>query len=82
MCTAAVPPSAPEALRMLQPLLGALAGEDVADLPAEVLAKRLRVLAQANVMGAAARGRSWRRSTPRTGIWPMGSARRGPGWSM
>ena len=81
MCTAAVPPSAPEALRMLQALLAALAGEDAAGLPAEVLAERLRVLEQADAMGAAARGRLWRRSRLRTGTSRTGSAPSGPGWS-
>ena len=57
MCTAAVPPSASEALEMLQTLLGVLAGQDAADLPDEVLAESLRALERADAVGAALRGR-------------------------
>ena len=57
MCTAAVPASANEALRMLRSLLGALAGQDAAGLPAEVLAEGLQVLEQTDAVGAAVRGR-------------------------
>jgi hypothetical protein len=39
MCTAAVPSSAHEALELLQALLGVLASQDAADLPAEVRPK-------------------------------------------
>ena len=57
MCTAAVPPSASEALEMLQTLLGVLAGQDAADLPDEVLAESLRALERVDAVGAALRGR-------------------------
>jgi hypothetical protein len=57
MCIAAVPPSADEALRMVQSLLGALAGEDAVGLPAEVVAGRLRALERMDAIGAALRGR-------------------------
>ena len=57
MCTAAVPAGASEAFEMLESLLGSLAGQDAAELPAEVLAERLRVLERADAVGAALRGR-------------------------
>jgi hypothetical protein len=57
MCTAAVPSSASEALRMLPSLLRVLAGADTAGQPAEVLAEGLRMLEQADAVGAAVRGR-------------------------
>ena len=57
MCTAAVPPSASEALEMLQTLLGVLAGQDAAGLPDEVLAEGLRALERVDAVGAALRGR-------------------------
>ena len=57
MCTAAVPPSASEALEMLQTLLGVLAGQDAAELPDEVLAESLRALERVDAVGAALRGR-------------------------
>jgi hypothetical protein len=57
MCTAAVPPSASEALEMLQTLLGVLAGQDAAELPDEVLAEGLRALERVDAVGAALRGR-------------------------
>ncbi len=57
MCTAAVPPSASEALEMLQTLLGVLAGQDAADLPDEVLAESLRALERVDAVEAALRGR-------------------------
>ena len=57
MCTAAVPAGASEAFEMLESLLGSLAGQDAAELPAEVLAGGLRVLERAEAVGAAVRGR-------------------------
>jgi Domain of unknown function (DUF222) len=57
MCTAAVPASAGEALGLVEALLGSLAGEDPAELPAEVVAGRLRALERADAIGAALRGR-------------------------
>jgi hypothetical protein len=47
MCTAAVPASASEVLRMLPSLLRVLAAADPAGQPAEVLAEGLRTLEQA-----------------------------------
>jgi len=57
VCTAAVPAGASEAFEMLESLLGSLAGQDAAELPAEVLAERLRVLERADAVGAALRSR-------------------------
>jgi hypothetical protein len=57
MCTAAVPPGASQGLEMLESLLGVLAAADTTDLPAEVLAQRLRALERADAVGAALRGR-------------------------
>ena len=57
MCTAEVPGSAGQALEMLESVLRSLAGLDAAELPAEVLAERLRVLERADAVGAALRGR-------------------------
>jgi hypothetical protein len=59
MCTAAVPASASaeDALGLVEALLGSLAGEDAAELPAEVLAGRLRALERVDAIGAALRGR-------------------------
>ncbi len=57
MCTAAVPAGDDEALDMLESLLGSLAGADPAELPAEILARRLRALERADAVGAALRGR-------------------------
>ena len=57
MCTAAVPASAGEAFGMLESLLGSLAGQDPAGLPAAVVAERLRALERADAVGAALRGR-------------------------
>jgi hypothetical protein len=57
MCTAAVPASASEALRMLPALLRVLAGVDPAGQPGEVMAEGLRALEQADAVAAAVRGR-------------------------
>jgi len=57
MCTAAVPAGSGEALRLVESLLGSLAGEDAAELPAEVVAERLRALERVDAVGAALRGR-------------------------
>ena len=59
MCTAAVPASASaeDALGLVEALLGSLAGEDAAELPAEVVAGRLRALERVDAIGAALRGR-------------------------
>jgi Domain of unknown function (DUF222) len=59
MCTAAVPASASaeDALALVEALLGSLAGEDAAELPAEVVAGRLRALERVDAIGAALRGR-------------------------
>ena len=59
MCTAAVPASASaeDALALVEALLGSLAGEDAAELPAEVVAGRLRALERVDAIGAAMRGR-------------------------
>ena len=57
MCAAAVPAGDDEALDMLESLLGSLAGADPAELPAEILARRLRALERADAVGAALRGR-------------------------
>jgi hypothetical protein len=57
MCTAAVPAGSGEALRLVESLLGSLAGEDAAELPAEAVAERLRALERVDAMGAALRGR-------------------------
>jgi Domain of unknown function (DUF222) len=57
MCTAAVPASADEALRMLPSLLGVLAGADPAGQPAAAAAEALHILEQADAVGAAVRGR-------------------------
>ena len=57
MCTAAVPADSSEALGLVESLLGSLAGEDTAELPAEVVAGRLRALERVDAIGAAMRGR-------------------------
>jgi hypothetical protein len=57
MFTAAVPAGASEALGLVESLLGSLAGEDAAGLPAEVAAERLRALERVDAVGAALRGR-------------------------
>jgi len=57
MCITMVPASAGEALGLVESLLGSLAGEDAAGLPAEVAAERLRVLERVDAVGAALRGR-------------------------
>src|SRR5215469_9677093 len=57
MCTAAVPASAGEVLRMLPSLLRVLAGADPAGQPADLMAEALRMLEQADAVGAAVRGR-------------------------
>jgi hypothetical protein len=59
MFTAAVPAgaSAGEGLGLVESLLGSLAGEDAAGLPAEVAAGRLRALERVDAVGAALRGR-------------------------
>jgi uncharacterized protein DUF222 len=57
MCTAAVPPSAGEALRLLPSVLGVLAGADPAGQPAVATAEGLRLLEQADAVTAAVRGR-------------------------
>ena len=57
MCTAAVPSSAGEALRLLPSLLAVLAAADPAGQPAEAVAETLRLLEQADAVGAAVRGR-------------------------
>jgi hypothetical protein len=60
MCTAAVPASASagDALALVESLLGGLAGEDdVAGLPSEVVAERLRALERIDAISAAIRGR-------------------------
>ena len=60
MCTAVVPASASagDALGVVESLLGGLAGEeDVAGLPSEVVAERLRALERIDAIGAAIRGR-------------------------
>jgi hypothetical protein len=59
MCTAAVPASASagDALALAESLLGSLAGQDAAGLPAEVAAEQLRTLERVDAIGAALRGR-------------------------
>jgi hypothetical protein len=57
MCTAAVPSSAGEALRLLPSVLGVLAGADPAGQPAAATAEGLRLLEQADAVTAAVRGR-------------------------
>ena len=57
MCTAAAPPSAREALRMLPVLLGVLARTDPAGQPSAAVAETLHVLEQADALAAAVRGR-------------------------
>ena len=61
MCTAATIPadaSAGDVLGLVESLLGELAGEeDVAGLPGEVVAERLRALERIDAIGAAIRGR-------------------------
>jgi len=60
MCTAAVPASASagDALGAVESLLAGLAGEDdVAGLPGEVVAERLRALERIDAIAAAVRGR-------------------------
>ena len=59
MFTAAVPAgaSAGEALGLVESLLGSLAGEDAAGLPAQVAAERLRALERVDAVGAALRAR-------------------------
>jgi hypothetical protein len=57
MCTAAAPPSAREALRMLPVLLGVLARTDPAGQPCAALAETLHVLERADAIAAAVRGR-------------------------
>ena len=57
MCTAAAPPSAREALRMLPLLLGVLARTDPAGQPPAALAETLHVLEHADALAAAVCGR-------------------------
>src|SRR6516164_7430127 len=57
MCTATVPASASDALGLVESLLGGLVGEAAAELPAEVVAERLRALERVDSIGAALRGR-------------------------
>src|SRR5579872_3295119 len=57
MCTAAVPVSADEALRLLPSLLSVMASADLAGQPAEATAEALHLLEQADAIGAAVRGR-------------------------
>jgi hypothetical protein len=57
MCSAAVPSSAGEALRLLPSVLGVLAGADPAGQPAAATAEGLRLLEQADAVTAAVRGR-------------------------
>src|SRR5579871_6213404 len=57
MCTAAVPLSADEALRLLPSLLSVMASADLAGQPAEATAEALHLLEQADAIGAAVRGR-------------------------
>ena len=61
MSTASIPaspgPSPSQALALLESALGVLAAQDLAGLPAEVLADGLRVLERADAVGAAVRGR-------------------------
>ena len=59
MFTAAVPAGADagEALGLVESLLGSLAGEDAAGLPAQVAAERLRALERVDAVGAALRAR-------------------------
>jgi hypothetical protein len=57
MCTAAVPSSAGEALRLLPSVLGVLASADPAGQPAAATAEGLRLLEQADAVTAAVRGR-------------------------
>jgi hypothetical protein len=82
MFTAAVPAgaSAGEALRLVESLLGWLAGEDAAGLPAQVAAERLRALEPGRRGRGGAAGPLPAGAAPRTGRWPAGSAPHGPGW--
>ena len=57
MCTGTVPPSAGEALDMLESLAAVLAGVDPAQLPDGLVAEGLRVLERTDAVLAAARGR-------------------------
>src|SRR5579859_7355938 len=57
MCTAAVPLSADEALRLLPSLLSVMASADPAGQPAQATAEVLHLLEQADAIGAAVRGR-------------------------
>src|SRR5215471_19191182 len=57
MCTATVPASAGDALRLVESLLGSLTGEAAAELPGEAVAERLRALERVDAIGAALRGR-------------------------
>src|SRR5579859_21371 len=57
MCTAAVPLSADEALRLLPSLLSVMASADLAGQPAEATAEALHLLEQTDAIGAAVRGR-------------------------
>ena len=57
MCTVAVPAGMGEALARLASSVGFLADVDAAGLPAEALAQGLRVLEQADAVGAVARAR-------------------------
>jgi hypothetical protein len=57
MCTTAVPATAAQALAMLESALGFLAADDVAGLPAQAAADRLRILERADAVEAAVRAR-------------------------
>ena len=57
MCTATVPATAAQALAMLESALGFLAADDVADLPAQAVADRLRALERHDAVEAAVRAR-------------------------
>src|SRR3984957_5788052 len=57
MCTATVPATAAQALAMLESALGFLAAADVAGLPAQAAADRLRILERTDAIQAAVRAR-------------------------
>ena len=57
MCAGTIPATGAEALGMLESALGFLAADDVAGMPAQAVADRLRVLERADAVEAAVRAR-------------------------
>ena len=89
MSTTTVPANMDDAMKMLESalgmqecVLGFLAAQDAADLPAGAAADQLRALERTDAIRAPSGAGCWRSSTPRTGTWPTGSGPPGPGWSI